>query len=144
MFIYKEIILKKIVFIILGCLTFALGTLGIFLPFLPSTVFYLLTTFFWLRSSEKLYQKFVASKFYEEHITKTLIRKEITTSRMVRMFIMMFIVFLIPCLLVDNVVMRVTMACVYVAHVIGLTLYFKFSGRKCSKGKAKVDVKAEV
>ena len=140
----KENNLKKIIFIILGCLTFGLGTIGIFLPFLPTTVFYLLTAFFWLRSSEKLYQKFVDSKFYAEHIDRTLVRKEITTAGMVRMFIMMFVVFLIPCLLVDNVVMRVTMATVYVAHVIGLTWYFKFSGRKRSKGTAKAEAEVEV
>lgn len=60
--------MKKIIFIILGALTFALGTLGIFLPFLPTTVFYLLTAFFWLRSSEKLYNRFMASQFYAEHM----------------------------------------------------------------------------
>lgn len=51
--------MKKQLFILLGSLMFGLGTLGIFLPFLPTTVFYLLTGFFWIRSSDKLYQKYV-------------------------------------------------------------------------------------
>ncbi|HAP4019884.1 TPA: DUF454 domain-containing protein, partial [Enterococcus faecalis] len=53
--------MKKLFFIFLGSCTFALGTLGIFLPLLPTTGFYLLTAFFWMRSSDKLYNKFLAS-----------------------------------------------------------------------------------
>ena len=48
--------MKKLFFIFLGSCTFALGTLGIFLPLLPTTGFYLLTAFFWMRSSDKLYK----------------------------------------------------------------------------------------
>lgn len=117
--------MKKWLYILLGMLTFGLGTLGIFLPFLPTTVFYLLTGFFWLRSSERLYQKFVQSKSYQKYVQNALIERNITTKGMVRMFSLMFIIFLIPALLVDNLVMRVTLAIVYLAHVIGLSWYLK-------------------
>lgn len=117
--------MKKWLFIFLGSLTFALGTIGIFLPFLPTTVFYLLTGFFWLRSSDKLYQKFVQSDSYQKYVQDALVNKNITTKGLIRMFVMIFIIFLIPGLLVDNLVMRITLGVVYVAHVIGLTWYLK-------------------
>ena len=117
--------MKKWLFIFLGSLTFVLGTIGIFLPFLPTTVFYLLTGFFWLRSSDKLYQKFIQSDSYQKYVQDTLVNKNITTKGMIRMFVMLFIIFLIPGLLVDNLVMRITLGVVYVAHVIGLTWYLK-------------------
>lgn len=117
--------MKRWLYILLGMFTFGLGTLGIFLPFLPTTVFYLLTGFFWLRSSEKLHQKFVQSKSYQKYVQDALIERKITTKGMVRMFLLMFVIFLIPALLVDNLVMRVTLAIVYLAHVIGLSWYLK-------------------
>lgn len=117
--------MKKWLYIGLGSLTFGLGTVGIFLPFLPTTVFYLLTGFFWIRSSEKLHTKFIESKSYQKYVKEQLIQKNITTGNMLRMFAVIFLVFLIPCLLVDNLMMRVTMAIVYLAHVIGLTWYLK-------------------
>ena len=64
--------MKKLFFIFLGSCTFALGTLGIFLPLLPTTGFYLLTAFFWMRSSDKLYNKFLASSYYQKYIQEAL------------------------------------------------------------------------
>lgn len=117
--------MKKGLFVLLGSLTFGLGTLGIFLPFLPTTVFYLLTVFFWIRSSDKLHQKFINSESYQKYVQDALVNKNITTKGMIRMFLMMLIIFLIPGVLVNNVVMRITLAIVYVAHVGGLTWYLK-------------------
>ncbi len=126
----------KILFIILGALTLALGTLGIFLPFLPTTVFYLLTGFFWLRSSEKLHQRFVNSATYRQYVEEPLVKKKITNKGMVRMFAMMAIVFALPGILVDNTPMRICLVIVYALHVIGLTWYLR--GRKVKDTVEKV------
>lgn len=125
--------MKKWLFIALGSITFALGTIGIFLPFLPTTVFYLLTGFFWLRSSEKLYQKFIQSKNYQKYIKETLIEKKITNKGMIKMFLMILVIFLIPGILVNNLIMRISLTVVYIAHVIGLTWYLKGKEKKQPK-----------
>lgn len=122
--------MKKIICFSLGAITFALGTLGIFLPFLPTTVFYLLTGFFWLRSSDKYYNKFIRSSFYQRAVEEPLVKKKITNAGMVKMFLMILVVFLIPGLLVDNTPMRICLGIVYIAHVIGLTWYLR--GKKAA------------
>lgn len=132
--------MKKLIFIGLGGLTFGLGTLGIFLPFLPTAVFYLLTAFFWLRSSDKLYQKFIQSESYQKYVQETLIKKNISTKSMIRMFLVIGIVFLIPCLLVDNLMMRIVMGIIYAAHVICLTWHLKGKSRKAVTNSSIVKV----
>lgn len=124
----------KLLYITLGAITLALGTLGIFLPFLPTTVFYLLTGFFWLRSSEKLHQRFVNSATYKQYVEEPLVKKKITNKGMVRMFAMMAVVFALPGILVDNTPMRICLVLVYVAHVIGLTWYLRIK-----KGKVTIE-----
>lgn len=117
--------IKKSLFIILGSISFVLGTLGLSLPFIPTVPFYMLTSFLWLRSSEKLYGKFVSSAYYQKYIKELFIEKKMTNKNLFRIFLMILIVFLIPGILVNNLVMRVSLVIVYILHVIFLTYYFK-------------------
>ena len=117
--------MKKLFFIFLGSCTFALGTLGIFLPLLPTTGFYLLTAFFWMRSSDKLYNKFLASSYYQKYIQEAFFEKKITRKGKWKLFISLFLLFAIPCLIVRNTLMTTTLAIVYLAHVIGLSWYWR-------------------
>jgi len=55
---------RKIIYIILGSISLALGTLGIFLPLLPTTPFYLLTAWLYMRGSERLYNKVMANNYF--------------------------------------------------------------------------------
>lgn len=118
--------MKKILFISLGCITFTLGTIGIFVPFMPTTGFYLATAFLWMRSSDRLYQQFINSTFYQQNIERVLFKREITTKGMLKMFASMLVVFAVPFILVPNFWVRVIVASIYLAHVIGLSLYFKW------------------
>ena len=60
--------MKRMVFIVLGCICLALGTVGIFLPILPTTPFYLATVFFFANSSERLHTWFLGTKLYQKHL----------------------------------------------------------------------------
>jgi uncharacterized membrane protein YbaN (DUF454 family) len=55
---------RKLIYIVLGSISLALGTLGIFLPLLPTTPFYLLTAWLYMRGSEKLYGKVMRNKYF--------------------------------------------------------------------------------
>ncbi len=59
---------KNIIFAILGCIFLALGTIGIFLPILPTTPFYLLTLFFFANSSQRLHDWFIGTKLYKKNL----------------------------------------------------------------------------
>ncbi len=60
--------IKKAVFIVLGVICLALGTVGVFLPILPTTPFYLATVFFFANSSEKLHSWFLGTELYKKHL----------------------------------------------------------------------------
>lgn len=60
--------LLKVIYIIIGSFSLALGTIGIFLPVLPTTPFLLLTAYFYLRSSERLYHWLVNHKVFGKYI----------------------------------------------------------------------------
>lgn len=66
---------KKIVFIILGSVCLALGCVGIALPILPTVPFFLLTLYFYSRSSERLHDWFIGTKLYKKHL-ESYVKKE--------------------------------------------------------------------
>ena len=69
--------MKKATYVVLGTISLGLGTLGIFLPLLPTTPFYLLTAWLYLRSSQKLYDKAMSNKVFGTIVRDYLEHKSI-------------------------------------------------------------------
>lgn len=65
----------KYTWIIIGLIFFAIGTIGAFLPILPTFPFYIVTLFCFARSSEKLHTWFVGTKLYKNNLEKIVNRK---------------------------------------------------------------------
>ena len=47
---------KKIIYLILGIISFSLGAIGIIIPGLPTTPFMILSSILFLRSSDRMYK----------------------------------------------------------------------------------------
>lgn len=70
-------LLKKNIYIILGSLTLILGAIGIFVPLLPTTPFWLLTCWFYARSSQKLYDRFMSNKHVGKYLNNYLVERSV-------------------------------------------------------------------
>ena len=73
--------MKKIVngiCIAMGFLCLGLGTLGIFLPVLPTTPLYLLTLVFFARGSERFHRWFSSTKLYDRYLAEFMATKSMT------------------------------------------------------------------
>lgn len=69
--------LKKFILIFLGLIFVAIGTIGIFIPGLPTTIFMILAAYCFIRSSEKMYKWVIENKFVGDKVkhfmeTKTI------------------------------------------------------------------------
>lgn len=69
--------MKKIIFRTLGFTSLILGIIGIALPILPTTPFLLLSSFLFLKSSERLYNWLLNNKILGQYIKDFQIEKSI-------------------------------------------------------------------
>ena len=117
--------LKQIIFLIIGCLSLALGCVGIVLPILPTVPFFLLTVFCFANSSQKLHDWFIGTQMYKKHLesfvqkkgmtvrTKATILTSVTALLAVGFVLMLRKGIIVPC---------VILAVVWVCHLV----YFLF------------------
>lgn len=125
--------LKKAFFIALGCVSLALGTIGIVLPILPTVPFYLLTAFCFANSSERLHDWFIHTTVYKKYIG-SYFRRRGMTKKVKCLLIGTVTAIMVPgFILMDKVpVGRAIMLVVWVGHIF----YFGFKVQTITQQEA--------
>ena len=108
--------LKRLVYLILGCLCLGLGCVGIILPILPTVPFFLVTVFCFANSSQKLHDWFVGTNMYKKHLESFVKKKGMTVKTKVGIIIpvtllmgfgftmmMLKAVYMLPDVIVSNI-----------------------------------------
>lgn len=90
--------LKKILFVVLGTLSLAIGIIAIFVPGLPTTAFLLLTAALYMRSSDRLYQKLLANRFVGPYIREFRANKGMTRRMKIHAIGTMWVMISISCI----------------------------------------------
>ena len=60
--------IKKKIYIVLGCIFFALGLVGYYMPVIPGTIFMIIAAYFFMHSSDRLYMKIINNPYYGKPI----------------------------------------------------------------------------
>ena len=113
--------MKKIIYMIIGCISIVLGIVGVVLPILPTVPFVLLAAFCFARSSDRLDDWFKNTKLYKENNIKSGMTKRVKMRIMCSVTLLMSIGFIMMGLkgiIVGNVVLLI----VWIFHMV----YFMF------------------
>lgn len=114
---------KRIVYIVLGCIGVGLGAVGAVLPLLPAFPFLLLAAFCFAKSSEKLHNWFVNTKLYKDNLESYVKGQGMTWKTKIRVMITVTVLMSIGFIMMSRVpVGRVILSCVWLFHII----YFIF------------------
>lgn len=111
--------MKKILYIILGCIGVGLGALGAVVPMLPAFPFLLLAAFCFARSSEKLHNWFIHTKLYKDNLEDYVAGRGMTKKTKIRIMITVTALMSIGFIMMRAVpVGRIVLACVWAFHII--------------------------
>ena len=111
--------IKKMLYVVLGCIGVALGAVGAVLPLLPSFPFLLLAAFSFARSSERLHNWFVGTRLYKNNLESYVKGKGMTRKTKVKAMATVTILMSIGFVMMHQVVIgRIVLACVWVFHIL--------------------------
>ena len=117
--------IKRIAFIVLGCLSLVLAVLGVLLPILPTVPFLALAAFFFAKSSDRLNNWLINTKFYQNNFANFKAGKGMTVKTKVRILVTVTLVMavgLIAMLMKGVIVGSIVLIIVWLSHIY----YFGF------------------
>ena len=111
--------IKKVLYVVLGCIGVGLGAVGAVLPLLPSFPFLLLAAFCFARSSERLNNWFINTRLYKENLESYVQGKGMTRKTKIKIMVTVTILMTIGFIMMNQVpVGRIVLGCVWVFHIL--------------------------
>ena len=117
--------IKRITFVVLGCVSLALAVIGVVLPILPTVPFLALAAFCFAKSSDRLNNWLINTKFYQNNLADLKAGKGMTVKTKVRILATVTLVMavgLIAMLMKGVIVGSIILSVVWLGHIY----YFGF------------------
>lgn len=122
--------IKRTIFLTIGCISLAIGCIGIIVPFLPSFPFFVVTVYCFAHSSKRMHDWFVGTKMYKNHLEPFVNKKGMTVQTKIRVIVMVTLLLGLGFAMMRNVpVGRLILAIVWIGHVF----YFIFGVKTYEK-----------
>lgn len=110
----------RLIFLILGIISFSIGFIGTFVPVLPTTPFILLSLFCFSKSSKKFEDKLINSEIYKKYLQEFVEKKSLPLKR--KIFLMCFA----TCMMMFPLIILKSIKIKIVIILLLLFLYYYF------------------
>ncbi|MDF2678708.1 MAG: uncharacterized protein K0Q97_3062 [Bacillota bacterium] len=115
--------IKRVLLIIIGSISLVLGVIGILIPVLPTTPFLLLSSFCYLRSSEKLYNWLINHRVFGPYIYNYLTYKAIPKKTKIGAIIFLWCSLILSSIIISSLHIKIFLFLIGIAvslHIITL------------------------
>ena len=124
----------NILWLILGWLSLAIGSIGVVLPVLPTTPFLLVASFSFAKRSDRFHRWFTGTKLYKKHLEDFVTDRAMTLKTKFGILLPASAMLIIAMLLVPSIHFRI-----FIVFLIIFKYVYFFTKIKTIKGAAEVD-----
>lgn len=121
----------KFIFIFVGFISLILGVIGIIIPVLPTTPFLLITSFCFVKGSERFNIWFKSTKIYKKHLEEFVNNRVMTLKQKVRLIVLVDIMLAFPFVLINSVHLRIFIVVLIAIKIV----YFTFGIKTIKENK---------
>lgn len=98
--------IKRSIYIAIGLICVAIGSIGIILPVLPTTPFLLLASACFVKGSDKFDKWFKETKLYKNHLEDFVNSRSMTMKTKISLILVADIMIAFPLIIIDSLIMR--------------------------------------
>ena len=98
--------IKKFLYVTIGIISFGLGSIGVVLPVLPTTPFLLLSSFCFVRGSERFDKWFKGTKLYKKHLESFVNNRQMTLKQKVTILLFADFMLMFPLIILDSLMVK--------------------------------------
>lgn len=123
----------RYIFIAVGIVALAIGAVGVFVPFLPSTPFFLIVLACFAKGSTRLHNWFLSTKLYKKHLESFVKKRALSLKTKITCICSITVLMGFGFFMMKNVpIGRIVLAIVWAGHI----LYFIFRVKTVKKADA--------
>lgn len=111
---------KRAMSVIGGTLSLGIGLVGIVLPLLPTTPFFLLTLFLYTHGSERFRKWFVSTKLYEIHLKDYIDNRQMSVAVKTKILIFATITLSLGIYFMTILPLRILLGVILLLHYYGI------------------------
>ena len=124
--------ITRVMLVVAGTLSLGLGIVGVFLPVLPTTPFMLLAALCYVRSSQRLYNRLMQSRFASKHVHNVLAGEGIPLSvKIISLSVSAGMIGYVSVFVTDSFLVRMLLGLLYLVQ-LGFMLMMKTLKREKS------------
>ena len=98
--------IKKFLYVTIGIISFGLGAIGVVLPVLPTTPFLLLSSFCFVRGSERFDKWIKGTKLYKKHLESFVNNRQMTLKQKVTILLFADFMLMFPLIILDSLMVK--------------------------------------
>lgn len=124
--------IKKSLYVVVGIISFGLGAIGVMLPVLPTTPFLLLSSFCFVRGSERFDKWFKGTKIYKKHLESFVNNKAMTLKQKITILLFADFMLMFPLVILDSIMVKALIVTVMLVKYWYFVFRIKTIKKECS------------